>query len=125
MPKRDLIVRLEDIRLSIEQLTNFAESFESEDAYDQSLIHKLAFERIFQVIGEALFQIKKDFPEIEITDAAKIIGLRHVLAHDYFKVNHHMLWMSIKNDIPGLKKEIILLIDKENLRLFGTQQPEQ
>jgi uncharacterized protein with HEPN domain len=94
MPKRDLIVRLEDIRINKEQLTRFTDSFESEDEYDQSLIHKLAFERIFQIIGEALFQIKKDFPEIEITDAAKIIGLRHVLAHDYFKVNHHILWMT-------------------------------
>ena len=119
MPKRDLIVRLEDIRINIDHLTKFTDSFESEEAYDQSVIHKLAFERIFQIIGEALFQIKKDFPEIEITDASKIIGLRHVLAHDYFKVNHHILWMTIKNDVPGLKQEINSLIDQENLRLFG------
>lgn len=123
MPKRDLIVRLEDIRINIEQLIKFAASLDSEDAYDKSLIHKLAFERIFQVIGEALFQITKDFPNVQITDARKIIGLRHVLAHDYFKINHHILWMSIKNDIPGLRKEIIELIDKENLRLFGNEHP--
>lgn len=123
MPKRDLIVRLEDIRKIIIELDHLVTSVQTGEAFMEKSIYKLAMERIFQIIGEALFQINKDFPEVHFTDAQKIIGLRHILAHDYFRISHDTLWNAYFMNIPILRKEVNTLIDKENLRLFGTIDP--
>lgn len=123
MPKRDLIVRLEDIRAMIHSIESIMKDAGSETALCNSEVHKLALERAFEIIGEALFQIQKDHATAWITDVSKIVSLRHLLAHDYFKVKHELLWQFGIEKIPALKQEVLNWIDKENLRLFGTTQP--
>lgn len=123
MPKRDLIVRLEDIRIMIRSIETIMTDAGSEESLRQSEVHKLALERAFEVIGEALYQIQKEHGKAWITDVSRIVSLRHLLAHDYFKVKHELLWMFGKEKIPELKQEVLNWIDRENIRLFGTTHP--
>lgn len=37
---------------------------------------------------------------------SKIIGMRHILVHDYFRIDVSMLWDVVERDIPTLKREI-------------------
>ena len=82
MPKRDLIVRLDDIDKMIANLQVMQKDIVSEEQFFGSNAYKLAFERAFEIIGEALYQIRKDFNPEGITDVDKIISLRHLLAHE-------------------------------------------
>ena len=36
----------------------------------------------------------------------KIIGTRHILIHGYFQIDTTLVWNTIANDLPPLKKQI-------------------
>jgi uncharacterized protein with HEPN domain len=108
----------------IQSIESIMQDAGSEARLCNSEVHKLALERAFEIIGEALYQIQKGCSGAWVTDVSKIVSLRHLLAHDYFKVKHELLWQFGEQNIPSLKQEVLNWIDKENLRLFGTTQPK-
>ncbi len=59
------------------------------------------------IIGEAAKNIPKEIkskhPEIVWSD---IVGMRNKIIHEYFGIDEDVLWKTIKEDIPALKKEI-------------------
>lgn len=124
MPKRELIVRLEDVRLRIERIGKLMQTVTSFEALQSDVLYQDALERNFEIIGEAMYQIRKIRPDIPITNKDQIIGMRHIIAHDYYKVNPRQLWETVVNHLPLLQEEIGRLIDEENQRLFGTSAPE-
>jgi uncharacterized protein with HEPN domain len=60
--------------------------------------------RHVMIIGEAAFQISKTLksatPQIPWT---KIEGMRHIMVHDYFKVDWDIVYSTARNDVPILK----------------------
>jgi uncharacterized protein with HEPN domain len=42
----------------------------------------------------------------------QIIGLRHILVHEYFGVDNHLIWQIIINDLPKLKEGVALIISE-------------
>ncbi|MEW6235814.1 MAG: HepT-like ribonuclease domain-containing protein [Candidatus Omnitrophota bacterium] len=60
-------------------------------------------ERKIEIIGEAARNISKEFqihhPEIIWT---KIIGLRHLLAHEYGEIKYELLWNIAFLNVPQL-----------------------
>lgn len=36
----------------------------------------------------------------------KVLGMRHVLVHDYFRVNYDIVWGVIEADLPPLKAQL-------------------
>lgn len=67
-----------------------------------------------QVIWELCSNIKKHFPEFDAIPYQKIIGLRNIIAHDYFWVDEFEIRIIINKRIPSLKKEIIDYVGKNN-----------
>ncbi|OGE82656.1 MAG: hypothetical protein A2846_03290 [Candidatus Doudnabacteria bacterium RIFCSPHIGHO2_01_FULL_49_9] len=64
-----------------------------------------AVERNFEIIGEAVKRLSKEFtqahPEVPWQDIA---GFRDVLIHDYAAVNDTTVWDTLQEDIPKLKE---------------------
>jgi uncharacterized protein with HEPN domain len=123
MPKRKLVVWLEDAGKAIKEIEEIKEKVKSFTDYDSSNLHKRAFGREFEIIGEALYQIRKERPDIAITDINKIIALKHIIAHAYYDVSHEEIWRYAGRDLVILKCEIQDLIEQENIKFFGTSNP--
>ena len=60
-----------------------------------------------QIIGEAVYKLTKEFksqhPE---TPWAVIEKMRHILVHDYFRINIEVLWDVVNKDIPQFKSQV-------------------
>ena len=82
------------------------------ETYKSDVMLRSAVERQFQIVGEALFQLSRRFPEItrQVTDHRAIISFRHVLVHGYDSVRDEIVWGVIENDLPQLQRELIALV---------------
>jgi len=65
-------------------------------------------ERQFEVIGEALRQMREIEPGLvdRITEARRIIGFRNVLIHGYASVSNKTVWDVLTADLPHLRREV-------------------
>jgi len=110
--KRSLLKYLEDIRLSIADIESYVTTVTSSKAIEENQLLFDGLCRRFAIIGEALFQANK-IKDIPVTDKTKIIGLRHIIVHDYDSVRAPDLWKIIQNKLPLLRKEIEQLLNEQ------------
>lgn len=92
---------IQEIELVKTKTNNNFTSFQSD------IILQRAVERDLEIIGEAIRKIMEIDPEIKITSAKNIIGLRNIISHAYDSVEPEMIWGIIQNNIPVLANEII------------------
>lgn len=63
--------------------------------------------RHIMIIGEAAWNLsgplKQQYPQVPWR---KIEGMRHVLVHDYFKVNWTRVYETARDDVPVLRPQI-------------------
>jgi uncharacterized protein with HEPN domain len=61
-----------------------------------------------EIIGEAANYITQEtkalFTDIEWN---QIVGMRHILIHEYFGIDQNLVWQVIVDDIPKLKAAVI------------------
>jgi uncharacterized protein with HEPN domain len=107
---RDILKYLEDIRLSIEVIEHHVSNVLSLEAYHENMLVIDAVERRLAIIGEALFKADKLDKLLPIHDKAKIIGLRHILVHDYDLIEDATIWNIIHKNLPLLKQEVTTLL---------------
>lgn len=68
----------------------------------------------FIVMGEVVGKLSDDLKaETSSIDWPKIYSFRNILAHHYFGINVDIVWQIICNDLPKLKDDIDLLLDKK------------
>ena len=108
---RDDRERLLDIKEAIENIKKYSAkgrcTFEKEELVQNWIIHHL------QIIGEAAAKISDDFQE-QHPDIPwlKIIGMRNILVHDYFRIDINAVWAVVENDIPQLEQQIELFLQE-------------
>lgn len=108
--KDKILIRLVDIQISIDQIFDFLPEPRDYFEFKKDLKTRKAVERNLEIIGEAVNQILKAHPEIEISNSRKIVDTRNRIIHGYDSVSTETIWgISIKN-LPKLKDEIQLLI---------------
>jgi uncharacterized protein with HEPN domain len=117
MAYRDVSVWLEDILLAIEKIKKHIAGINSYDEYIKSLIIIDATERNLEIIAEALKNAIKLEPELPITDVRKIIGLRNIINHQYYEIEHDRIWTIIKKDLPVLESEVKKILEDYERRL--------
>ena len=69
-------------------------------------INKWSVERGLSIIGEALSKAEKIDPNLCVTNIKQIIGLRHILVHDYDKIDAPRLFLILQKNLPLLKIEV-------------------
>jgi uncharacterized protein with HEPN domain len=104
--------RLLDILEAIERIEPYA--VRGEEAFRADELIQNWMKSHLQVIGEAarsLSQQARDgAPEIPWS---YIIGMRHILVHEYFAIDLDIVWRVISLDLPKLKEMIKKLVREE------------
>jgi len=111
--KRSSALLLYDIFQSVEKIEAFTRGI----SFDQLMLDertKDAILRNLQVIGEA----SKNLPESLIADHPEVdwsglAGVRDIVTHRYFRVDWHLLWTSIHEELPVLKDQVRDLMKEE------------
>ena len=98
--------RLEHIIEAIDNVNEFTQGLAFDDLVGNKMLCHAVVHNI-QVIGEAAYKLTKEFceahPDVDWKD---IIGLRHVLVHDYYRIDFSELWAIIHDELPHLRIQI-------------------
>ena len=83
--------------------------------YEQNAMLRLAVERAFAIIGEALAQLARvDITVAEqITDLRAIVAFRNILVHAYAQVDDRIVWGIVQTKLPVLIREVDALMTGE------------
>ncbi|MFH1840896.1 MAG: DUF86 domain-containing protein [Candidatus Shapirobacteria bacterium] len=95
---------------AIREIEGFIAGIEEKDFYQDSL-RQSGVIRQLEIIGEAASHISKETKESRPDfpwHAA--IGMRNKLIHHYFGVDLDAVWKTVKEDLPGLKKTVKVLL---------------
>ena len=73
---------------------------------------RAAVERKFEIVGEALNQLKKVSPTLieNVADYHRIIAFRNVLIHGYAQVDDNLVWTVVQEKLPELLKDLAGMI---------------
>ena len=71
-----------------------------------------AVQYCFIVIAEAAIRLRDHAPDLaqRITDLDKIRRFRNVLAHEYDRVDHGVIWEAVRHDLPELRHQLRSLL---------------
>jgi len=97
--------RLLDILEAVERIEKYTRrgrrAFESNELIQNWIIHHL------QIIGEAARALSHSFKtKPSKIRWSEIIGMRNILVHDYFGIDVEVVWSTVKDDLPTLKRQI-------------------
>jgi uncharacterized protein with HEPN domain len=100
-----------DIEQAARRLAEFTEG-RSLETYVADAMLRAAVERQFEIIGEALTQLRKLDPDVcgAVTDASRIIAFRNILIHGYADVDDRLVWNIVETKLPTLTREVTQLI---------------
>ncbi len=90
---------------------------DSYNEYIKNLLVIDATERNLEIIAEALKGALRLEPELPISNASKIIGLRNIINHQYYEIEHDRIWTIIKKDLPALEVEVKKILEDYERRL--------
>lgn len=98
--------RLTHILEAIEDLEELTSSYDQKKFINDYKL-QLAVIRLFEIIGEAASNIssglKSNRNEVNWREA---VDMRNKMIHNYFEVRVEIVWDTIQNDVPILKKHV-------------------
>ena len=107
MSSRSPKLYIQDILQACEDILNFTQAMNSADELQNDRRTFLAVIHSIEIIGEAARQTPKGFrekhPEIPWRET---IGLRNIIAHEYFGLDSDIIWDVIQTQIPLLAKHM-------------------
>ena len=103
---------LQDIRQSIDEISEFLSEKRDFKEYQKDLKTKKAVERNIEIIGEAVKRIINRDPDFPIENARRIIDTRNRIIHGYDSISDEIIWGIIVSELPNLKNEVSQLLDE-------------
>jgi len=99
---------------AISDIEKFVENV-TQDAFFKNKEKQYAVLRALEIIGQATKNLSKGLKgkhhEVPWRDIA---GMRDKLIHEYFGVNLELVWETIRNNLPELKKQIDRILKEIN-----------
>jgi len=109
MSKRDWKLLFEDILESIKKIERYTQDIDYHGFIVNSMIVD-AVVRNLEIIGEASKNISQDIQQKHSgIPWKKLAGIRNRIVHEYFGVDHEIIWFIVENELAQLKQ----LIEKE------------
>lgn len=73
---------------------------------------RMAIERGFEMIGEALRNVLEQQPALadRFTNPARVISFRNRVAHEYWRMMPDVVWSTLHDDLPILRGEVNALL---------------
>jgi uncharacterized protein with HEPN domain len=102
---------LYDIQEAAGLVSQFTKGKEFADYQADSML-RLAVERAFTIIGEALIQLSRIDASVaaRITDTRSIVGFRNLLTHAYAQIDDRIVWGIVQSKLPVLASEVDALM---------------
>lgn len=107
---RDYRLYLSDIQEAANKIITFTKGYSYKKfSADERTVDAVI--RNLEVIGEASKHVPKrlkdQYPEV---DWHAMVGLRNIIAHEYFGVDLKIIWKTVRERIPELNKQIKSII---------------
>jgi uncharacterized protein with HEPN domain len=104
---------LYDIAHAAELITQFTAGKDFAD-YQKDPMLRMAVERAFAIIGEALSRLAKLDAGLatRIAEHTRIIAFRNILVHAYAEVDDRLVWDVIETKLPGLRRQAAELLSE-------------
>jgi len=83
------------------------------EQFENDKVLYFAVMKNIEVVGEAAYMLSKEFLLLH-TELPwnQIIGMRHILVHGYATVSPMKLWNTAIDDIPALKKQVMIYLEE-------------
>lgn len=113
--RRSVDLYLQDMLQAGKDIQRFTEGKTLQDYVNDRLL-SAAVERLFEIIGEALSQRSKYYPNEEPVTASqqRIIDFRNRIIHGYFGVNDEVVWSAVKVYLPAFLDDVAALIERRH-----------
>ncbi len=105
--------RLAHIIDAIDRIERFTKGMDY-GTFAEDEVLQFAVIKNFEIIGEAAYyltdELKEAHPQVEWK---KIIVFRHILVHDYYKINLELVWRAKENKLEGLKNQVSRVMEEK------------
>jgi uncharacterized protein with HEPN domain len=73
--------------------------------YESDELLRSAVERQFEIIGEALAQLRSVDPDVaaKVPELARIVAFRNILIHGYASVDNKLVWGVVEGKLSALR----------------------
>jgi uncharacterized protein with HEPN domain len=106
---RDPRERLQDILEAIGHIDRYAAR--GREAFEADELIQSWFVRHLQIIGEAARALPEEIrAKMQDIPWSQVIGMRHILVHDYFGIDTEVVWDAVQRDLPNLREKITSLL---------------
>jgi uncharacterized protein with HEPN domain len=97
--------RLQDILDAIAKVE--AEQGKGKEVFEASPLIQVWMVHHLMIIGEAVRSIdpalRQKYPRVPWR---QIAGMRNILVHDYFRINHAIVWETVEKHLPAFKQQV-------------------
>ena len=105
---------LEHISEAIDRAIGYLQDNADFASFQEDHRNQDAVVRNIEIIGEAASRIQKSGPEFTVQHPevpwTQMRAMRNLVIHEYFSLDLKIIWSTIKNDLPSLKRQIDILL---------------
>lgn len=112
MTPRPIDARLRDILVAGEYAAMIVDR--GRGRFDDDIVLRLAGERVTEMLAEAVNaaadQLEDAYPDYPWHEP---IGMRNLLAHEYWRADPELIWVTLTDDIPEVVALVSGLLDRD------------